>query len=1268
MESNLQISECYTTPKKSPIFYEMINMLSYCGAASSTVSKSILESRISKIVGHLVADSSFMSKEPGAEVSGPTSGEALMVLVNLMNNVLAAISYNDIDIMSGIKVQDLIKSSKSERWVRILAPNVTSDAEKEKRKNLFSSPLLANQAAQDLLAIFLEIQNSSLPFSIKETTIQTMEKLIFFTEEEELFDILAGIPVSSFVAGLLRAKDDAIMIQGLKICSLLLQKLPNLFKSAFLKEGVVFEMKNISDRKISEARDVDEGKARSNSDVFTLFICPLCSEILKKYFAYSDGMGTLFHAMVIGFQMLTSFIIIASDIKTEGLRMLEDAGIALAKQKKIDLFIQLFVDQDNISIFEVKFSGSLDVLRNFVEGNDLEGDRNSKQWTIQYRERLKLILNMFESKASATGNLEAVVDTLQKCLAASENLVVRTSSFKKTPSFHPILFGGFHNNESRQGENRDPLSQELKALGVPVRIRLQNLDGDNPASCGAILIEPLATFAQIGDYLRPRLRQLLSAGKERTNGENNAGPSVPLTRSRAKELEQKRKEQIDDGSDGYNSDESEMVDDYLDSEDEMEQDDEDEMNEAIAQEVPEKNTENHSTSNRILQRQAENERQPSTSQDGSKSVSLKFFIDGTEIAPSDCILRCMRSLISTEDGEKYLMDKIWSETHKVDFKVVPNEENEVQLGEVSGQKERKYSWKDLEMSPIFDAMSGIEFDHVFENNKYASDSIAILKFLESIVRTGPLLDGMKMQISEAEIRSMFINPQITSKVSQQLKDVLLLCSNNFPCWCTQLLNQAKFLFPFELRKKYFACTSFGVARSLTASIQNDLQGITGSNQINSPENMPFRLPRINRQKVRISRSHILESARKVFERYAQTDSRLEVEFYHEAGSGLGPTLEFYTLLSHEFQKTSLHMWRGGEFNHYSSNVREDGLPGPTDIEVKEAKYKDPKSKDLLVRTKFGLFPRPLRTNSECKDSSMLLKNFHLLGRVVAKALQDERLMDIPLSLSFYKLVLNRILNLDDLRKIDTDLFLSLSRLTKALQDSSENALVDGVPIEDLSLYFVLPGEDEYELCDDGGNTPVTSCNLAEYIDLVVDATIGCGVERQINAFRQGFECILPVSKLQSFYEDEIELMLCGTDEGETWSYKTLEGAIKCDHGYTPQSGPVVSLLNVLSDMDAVDQRRFLRFVTGAPRLPHGGLAALNPQLTVVKKTPTLTEDASNDLRSSKEELLQQQADQDLPSVMTCANYLKLPPYSSEATLKDRLMFAIREGQGSFDLS
>ena len=65
-----------------------------------------------------------------------------------------------------------------------------------------------------------------------------------------------------------------------------------------------------------------------------------------------------------------------------------------------------------------------------------------------------------------------------------------------------------------------------------------------------------------------------------------------------------------------------------------------------------------------------------------------------------------------------------------------------------------------------------------------------------------------------------------------------------------------------------------------------------------------------------------------------------------------------------------------------------------------------------------------------------------------------------------------------------------------------------------------------------------------------------------------------------------------------------------------------------------------------------GWSRLNPPFTIVRKT--VDEPYS--------------ADHLLPSVMTCANYLKLPDYTSKEILKNKLMLAMIEGQGSFLLS
>ncbi len=61
--------------------------------------------------------------------------------------------------------------------------------------------------------------------------------------------------------------------------------------------------------------------------------------------------------------------------------------------------------------------------------------------------------------------------------------------------------------------------------------------------------------------------------------------------------------------------------------------------------------------------------------------------------------------------------------------------------------------------------------------------------------------------------------------------------------------------------------------------------------------------------VRVSRKNMLLSAEKVMETYASHRAVLELEYFGEVGTGLGPTLEFYTLLSHELQRKGLGMWR-----------------------------------------------------------------------------------------------------------------------------------------------------------------------------------------------------------------------------------------------------------------------------------------------------------------------------------------------------------------------
>ena len=77
-------------------------------------------------------------------------------------------------------------------------------------------------------------------------------------------------------------------------------------------------------------------------------------------------------------------------------------------------------------------------------------------------------------------------------------------------------------------------------------------------------------------------------------------------------------------------------------------------------------------------------------------------------------------------------------------------------------------------------------------------------------------------------------------------------------------------------------------------------------------------------------------------------------------------------------------------------------------------------------------------------------------------------------------------------------------------------LVDGVPLADLCLSFVLPGRPQYELAPGGADTAVAdAAGLRAYVAAVVDASLGSGVAAQLAAFRAGFDAIFPLDPPQS---------------------------------------------------------------------------------------------------------------------------------------------------------
>ncbi|KAF1470452.1 E3 ubiquitin-protein ligase TRIP12, partial [Eudyptula minor novaehollandiae] len=523
------------------------------------------------------------------------------------------------------------------------------------------------------------------------------------------------------------------------------------------------------------------------------------------------------------------------------------------------------------------------------------------------------------------------------------------------------------------------------------------------------------------------------------------------------------------------------------------------------------------------------------------------------------------------------------------------------------------------------------------------DVILLLRVLHAISRYWYYLYDNAI-CKEIISTSEFINSKLTAKANRQLQDPLVIMTGNIPTWLTELGKTCPFFFPFDTRQMLFYVTAFDRDRAMQRLLDTNPE-------INQSDSQDSRVaPRLDRKKRTVNRDELLKQAESVMQDLGSSRAMLEIQYENEVGTGLGPTLEFYALVSQELQRADLGLWRGEEVTLANPKGSQEGT-----------KY---------IHNLQGLFALPFGRTAKPAHIAKVKMKFRFLGKLMAKAIMDFRLVDLPLGLPFYKWMLRQetsltshdlfsidpvvaksIYHLEDIVRQKKRLEQDKTQTKESLQYALEALTMNGCSVEDLGLDFTLPGFPNIELKKGGKDIPVTIHNLEEYLRLVIFWALNEGVARQFDSFRDGFESVFPLSHLQYFYPEELEQLLCGS-KTDTWDAKTLMECCRPDHGYTHDSRAVKYLFEILSSFDSEQQRLFLQFVTGSPRLPVGGFRSLNPPLTIVRKTFESTENP----------------DDFLPSVMTCVNYLKLPDYSTIEIMREKLLIAAREGQQSFHLS
>ncbi|EJD07256.1 uncharacterized protein FOMMEDRAFT_71851 [Fomitiporia mediterranea MF3/22] len=1166
---------------------------------------------------------------------------------------------------------------------------------------------VVNRFITPMVPILVDVYAASVSGPVRIKSLTSILKAICFQDEEQIKNTLSNVPIASFISSILSAKDNPnLMIGGLQLVELLLSKAPADYKASFRREGVLHEIETLATRQLPpRAKDKEKEKVKEeNKDESVppeaLPSAPISSSAItlvsgsrRPHILDPEDAYTL-RARVIRFKYLSNDSQEEADAAFARLRYLvtglmqKDTSDQQLSETMGSLG-NIFASQQTVSSFELMQSGIVDALLEFA---------TSKDYTVDVARRQEIVMDKlaaYRDEKSAGPSIGVLVKKLQESLTRMESFEVTTvssgleDSKRSTPSL---------------------LARQIKLRLIPEDT------SDSSTSNLVVSIHAIATFQALNDYLRPRLGGLLSGS---TTGSRLSGmlsalaagrfppeilaagglgglpsalaapppPQVQTDESSGESdprPERRRSQRLSAKASAGSMSESVIANPQASS------------SVATPPSVASTSTAVAPSQDKGKRRRSNSHKSPSGEQNGrvslddedidsdgdymdadvdaevfeddideeehvdaEKTVTLSVNDDGSKIeaqtpegtrvaTPSSGGPAAGPSTSSLTQKPSYaaaLKNKPtdWHLEFSMDGHVLPLDMTI--YGAVHQHESRKASGNSVPLSMLYTSVFPVKYKKVPgpppppESEQIASlvctlrarSPVSSLASLpddaphSKILKLLRVLHKLNAEASESEYdrqilpQAAFINNKLTAKLTRQLEEPMIVASSSLPDWAMDLPLHFPFLFPFSTRFSFLQSTSFGYARLILRwQSQNRAQESSRRD-----DQLGF-LGRLQRQKVRISRKHILESAFKVFELYGSSSSILEVEYFDEVGTGLGPTLEFYSLVSREFARRDLKIWRDADATY----------PG------------------IYVHHPHGLFPAPVSADLVGDGGEKRTYVFKIIGQFVAKAMLDSRIIDMSFNRIFLKMILGEEipLTINTLRLVDPPLANSLFKLEALAHNAgSDDAKMQYGSIEDLMLDFTLPGYD-IELRPGGKEMAVTSDNVKEYIQGVIDATIGSGAELQAKAFREGFSKVFPVTDLQAFTADELGVLFGSAVED--WSVDTLMESMKADHGFNMESPAIRDLVSIMSEYDEISRRRFLQFITGSPKLPIGGFRGLNPPFTVVRKPHEAP----------------YTADDYLPSVMTCVNYLKLPQYSSRDVMREKLETAIMEGVGAFHLS
>jgi len=288
-----------------------------------------------------------------------------------------------------------------------------------------------------------------------------------------------------------------------------------------------------------------------------------------------------------------------------------------------------------------------------------------------------------------------------------------------------------------------------------------------------------------------------------------------------------------------------------------------------------------------------------------------------------------------------------------------------------------------------------------------------------------------------------------------------------------------------------------------------------------------------------------------------------------------------------------------------------------------------------------LYPNP---SSRSAHGSVSIVMFEFLGRILGKALYEGITIQPQFAhffLSFLRGEYNFLHMLPDLTTLDSTLYNNLMFLKTYDGDALDLCLTFTVATDDFGINKEIP------LKPNGANIDVTNANKHQYIGLVAKHHVYDRVTEQSEAFTRGLWDVIDRDWLRIFSEPELQVLISGPSDGKI-DISDMKSNTRYTGGYTSFDRQMTRFWKVVSSFNNKQQADLLRFVTSCERPPPLGFSSMNPPFTIQRV---------GIMRDGEK----------LPSASTCFNILKLPNYSSEKVLRERLLYSIQSGAG-FELS